>query len=102
VSIVHRSHVIGARAGQCDRCLASIKEKAILVRCPYAPATIPGMAKRGYSKDFTPHGDTGKAYLLDQIPAGLWAAVRAKCKRQGVSVRALILKLLTEWLHDAP
>jgi hypothetical protein len=58
-----------------------------------------GMAKRGYSREFRPHGDTGKRYLLDKIPAGLWSAVKAKCKRDGVSVRALILKLLTEWLE---
>ena len=55
--------------------------------------------KRGYSKDFKPHGDTGKRYLLDQIPAGLWARVREKAKREGVSVRALILQLLTEWIE---
>jgi hypothetical protein len=57
------------------------------------------MPKRGYSKDFKPHGDTGKRYLLDQIPAGLWARVRAKAKQEGVSLRALILQLLTEWLE---
>ena len=55
--------------------------------------------KRGYSKDFKPHGDSGKRYLLDQIPAGLWARVREKAKREGVSLRALILQLLTEWLE---
>jgi hypothetical protein len=57
-----------------------------------------GMAKRGYSREFKPHGDTGKRYLLDKIPAGLWADVRAKAKREGVSVRALILKLLSDWV----
>lgn len=55
--------------------------------------------KRGYSKEFKPHGDTGKRYLLDQIPAGLWARVRAKAKQEGVSLRALILRLLTEWVE---
>lgn len=55
--------------------------------------------KRGYSKDFRPHGDSGKRYLLDQIPAGLWARVREKAKRDGVSLRALILGLLTNWLN---
>ena len=53
---------------------------------------------RGYSKSFRPHGDTGKRYLLDRIPAGLWAEVRAKAKRTGVSIRALILYLLSEWV----
>ena len=62
--------------------------------------TIAGMAKRGYSREFRPHGDTGKRYLLDDIPAGLWADVRAKCKRDGVSIRALILMLLKNWLKS--
>ena len=57
------------------------------------------MAKRGYSREFTPHGDTGKSYFLDEIPAGLWADVKAKAKRDSISIRALILTLLKEWLH---
>lgn len=57
--------------------------------------------KRGYSKEFKPHGDTGKRYLLDQIPAGLWTRVRAKAKQEGVSLRALILRLLTEWVDGS-
>lgn len=55
--------------------------------------------KRGYSKEFKPHGETGKRYLLDQIPAGLWTRVRTKARQEGVSLRALILKLLTQWLE---
>jgi hypothetical protein len=58
--------------------------------------------KRGYSRNFRPHGDTGKRYLLDEIPAGLWSAVRAKAKQEGISVRALILQLLTEWVEVEP
>lgn len=57
--------------------------------------------KRGYSRDFRPHGDTGKRYLLDDIPAGLWSRVREKAKREGVSIRALILRLLQQWLGEA-
>lgn len=56
--------------------------------------------KRGYSKEFRPHGDTGKRYLLDQIPAGLWRAVQEKAKRDGISLRALILQLLTAWVRE--
>lgn len=56
-----------------------------------------GMVKRGYSREFKPHGDTGKRYLLDEIPAGLWRDVREKAKREGISLRALILKLLKDW-----
>lgn len=58
------------------------------------------MPKRGYSKDFKPHGDSGKRYLLDQIPAGLWTRVREKAKREGVSLRALILRILTQWVDE--
>jgi hypothetical protein len=54
--------------------------------------------KRGYSKEFRPHGE-GKAYLLDAIPAGFWRDVRTKARREGVSVRALILTLLRQWLQ---
>lgn len=56
--------------------------------------------RRGYSRDFKPRGDTGKRYLLDKIPAGLWSAVRAKCKREGLSVRAVVLGLLQGWVTD--
>jgi len=54
---------------------------------------------RPYSKKFTPHGDSGKHYLLARIPAGLWTAVRAKAKRDGFSLRTLILQLLTEYVE---
>jgi len=60
------------------------------------------MTRRGYSRQFTPHGDTGKRYLLDEIPAGLWTAVRAKCKRDGISIRAAVLQLLTTWIETEP
>jgi hypothetical protein len=55
--------------------------------------------KRGYSKDFRPHGGVGKRYLLDGIPAGLWASARAKASRSGLSMRALILHLLTKFVE---
>jgi hypothetical protein len=38
---------------------------------------------------------------LDEIPAGLWADVKAKCKRDGISIRAVILTLLKDWLTRA-
>lgn len=61
--------------------------------------TIARMAKRGYSREFTPAPQGHARYLLDKIPAGFWREVRAKAKREGVSIRALILKLLSEWLR---
>lgn len=57
-------------------------------------------AKRGYSRAFTPRGDSGKRYLLDEIPAGLWKDVKAKSKRTGVSVRAKLLQQLTAWVAE--
>ena len=57
-------------------------------------------SKRGYSRDFTPRSETYGRYLLDQIPATLWADVRAKAKRDGISLRALILTLLKDWLSQ--
>jgi hypothetical protein len=56
--------------------------------------------KRGYTYDFTPRSETYGRYLLDKIPATLWAKVRAKAKREGVSVRAVLLRFLSEWVKD--
>ena len=53
--------------------------------------------KRGYSKDFTPRSKGYGRYLLDKIPATLWRVARAKAKREGVSMRALLLRLLQQW-----
>jgi hypothetical protein len=52
--------------------------------------------KRGYSRAFTPSGTPGH-YLLGQIPAGLWRAAKAKAKRDGVSIRFVLLRALQEW-----
>jgi hypothetical protein len=54
--------------------------------------------KRGYSREFPVNMETRKRYLLDDIPAGMWIAVRAKAKRDGLSLRALVLSLLARWL----
>lgn len=71
-----------------------------------AADTIAGMAKRdyfktgGYSTDFTPSPQGHRRYLLDRIPVAFWLEVRAKAKREKVSVRALILGLLDQWLKS--
>jgi hypothetical protein len=62
---------------------------------------MPPAPTRGYSRAFPVHGETGKRYLLDQIPAGLWAAVRTRCRREGLSIRHLLLRLLTDWIASA-
>jgi hypothetical protein len=56
----------------------------------------PGARKRGYSTAFRPKGK-GARYLVDAIPEALWREVRRKAKREGLSLRALILTLLEEW-----
>jgi hypothetical protein len=57
------------------------------------------VAKRGYSRAFTPRGE-GKRYLLDCVPIGLWLKVQAKAKREGLSMRALILTLMKAWVEE--
>jgi hypothetical protein len=59
--------------------------------------TLPSMSKRGYSREF-PVPKDGRRYLLDHIPPQLWRQVKQKAKREGVSVRTLILRLLKSWL----
>lgn len=55
------------------------------------------MTIRGYSRAFPTEGKIRNAYLLDRIPSKLWTTVKKRCKRDGVSIRAAILSLLTEW-----
>lgn len=52
----------------------------------------------GYSREFTPAPQGSRRYVLDRIPVPLWLAVQDKAKREKVSIRSLILTLLTEWL----
>lgn len=59
----------------------------------------PGGRKRGYSRDFTPASEKHGRYLLDKIPADLWRRARAKSKREGVSIRALLLGFLRQWVE---
>lgn len=37
-------------------------------------------------------------YLLSGIPRDLWKTVKAKAKREGVSLRTLVLRLLSKWV----
>ena len=57
------------------------------------------MAKRGYSRDFTPKTERRVRIEVDRIPPTFYDAVKAKAKREGVSLRALILSLLKDWLN---
>lgn len=68
--------------------------------------TLAGMAKqkRGYSREFTPRTKRRVRIEVDRVPPTLYDAVLSKANREGVSLRALILRLLSEWVgrmsHD--
>lgn len=64
--------------------------------------TIAGMAKakREYSRDFSSTRKKRVYFMLDKIPPALWIRVKAKAKREGVSLRALILRWLTDWIEQ--
>jgi hypothetical protein len=43
----------------------------------------------------------GERCVIEDIPVELWTRVRAKCESNGVSVRSVILMLLTSWSDTA-
>jgi hypothetical protein len=54
--------------------------------------------RRAYSREFTPHPNARQVTLsISRVPPPLMAAVRARAKRDGVSVRALVLGFLRDW-----
>lgn len=62
--------------------------------------TIAAMTKkRQYSRDFTPKTERRLQFMIDRVPATLHEAVRAKAKRDGVSLRALVLGWLENWVE---
>lgn len=65
-----------------------------------AAATIRRMAKkRGYSDEFPTTREKRVYFMLDKIPPALWIRVKAKAKREGVSLRTLILCWCKEWIE---
>ena len=62
------------------------------------------MAKRKvreYNRTFTPPRGKGKAYTIANIPAALWAKVQVRARREGVSIRAELLRYLTAFAEGA-
>lgn len=55
--------------------------------------------KRGYSDEFPTTREKRVYFMLDKIPPALWIRVKAKAKREGVSLRSLILKWCSEWVE---
>ena len=56
------------------------------------------MTKRGYSDEFPTTREKRVYFMIDKIPPALWIRVKAKAKRDGVSLRALILGWLKDWI----
>jgi hypothetical protein len=54
--------------------------------------------KRGYSRAFTPRTTRRVVLTIGRVPPTLLVAVRAKARREGTSVRALVLGLLSDWI----
>lgn len=61
-------------------------------------STLPPAKRRGYSKAFPSDPATRRSYLLDRIPADLWAAARARAKREQRSMREVILQMLITYI----
>lgn len=61
---------------------------------------LSAMAKRGYSREFTPKTDRRVRFEVDRIPPTLYDAVKAKATREGISLRALTLQLWKTWVGN--
>jgi len=57
-------------------------------------------AKRGYSRAFTPKTARRLTLMADKVPAKLHEAVAARAKREGRSIRTVILSLVEQWLKS--
>jgi hypothetical protein len=56
--------------------------------------------RRGWSNEFPTGVEPRRRFDVDWAPLGLWRRVQAKAKRQGVSVRVVILRFLTRWVDE--
>lgn len=60
------------------------------------------MAKRGYSREFTPRTERRIKIEIDRVPPSIDDALRAKVKREGLSIRSLTLRLWKDWIDERP
>ena len=56
--------------------------------------------KRGYSREFTPRTERRVQIVIDRVPPTIYAAAQARAKREGVSIRALVLGWLKQYALD--
>jgi predicted HicB family RNase H-like nuclease len=59
------------------------------------------LPKRQYSRGFTPKTERRVMLTIDRIPPTLYKAVKAKARREGISLRALVLGWLKDWAHGS-
>lgn len=59
------------------------------------------MKKRGYSSEFPIDQTRRIKREVDWVPPALDRSLRAKLKREGLSLRTLTLRLWTEWIAKA-
>ena len=59
-------------------------------------------SKRGYSRDFPIDQTRRIKREIDWVPPALDRSLRAKLKREGLSLRALTLRLWKDWLEGNP
>jgi hypothetical protein len=57
-------------------------------------------SKRGYSNEFPTGLRNGRKIGIDDVPAGLLRAARARARREGVSLRVQILRMLSAWVRS--
>jgi hypothetical protein len=65
-------------------------------------ATLAGMAKqkRGYSREFPQRTERRIKREIDRVPPTLDERVQSKLRREGISLRALTLRLWKEWVEE--
>jgi hypothetical protein len=97
---VHASHAVSADGRQCDRCLVVAREVSATLPCLYAKITGMGKSKRGYSNEFPIDQSRRIKKEIDWVPPSLDRSLRAKLKRDGLSLRLLTLRLWSEWLKS--
>lgn len=82
-----------------NTCASKDGRAAIARRNKKVAAKLARMAKRGYSRDFTPQTDRRIKIDIDRVPPTLAAALKAKVKREGLSVRSVTLNLWKKWVE---
>jgi hypothetical protein len=84
-------HTFVANNPGIDVCATCGKTRAARVHRRPGTRTV-----RGYSTAFKAHG-AGRRFSINGIPAGFWSDVTKTARREGISMRALVLQLLTDW-----